>query len=202
MPPTSGGLLAGGLCALGTAPRDALSFETGRVARAACGALLVLSLAALAAFGQGLARSRSRRHSSRRCACSRAAARRSSCSTTTPGRSRRALARRAAARAGARAPSRAVEATRGEEPNLLDTLAEIYFQLGREPEAVATIESAIALAPGVDYFEEQRLRFLGERAADDRPEPPEPSTPLDPDPGPEFEPQEPVVPSEGPGLRV
>ena len=38
--------------------------------------------------------------------------------------------------------------------------------------AVLTIDEAIRLAPQERYFFEQRRRFTGERAAEDRPEPP------------------------------
>ena len=70
---------------------------------------------------------------------------------------------------------RAVRETDRTDPNLLDTLAEVEFQSGHRDEAVDTIDEAIALAPSVDYFREQRRRFSGERAADDRPAPPIPS---------------------------
>jgi membrane associated rhomboid family serine protease len=70
------------------------------------------------------------------------------------------------------------------EPTVLDTLAEVYFALGRKDEAIAVIEQAIALAPGDTYYEEQRRRFNGERAADDRPKPPlEQESPTPPDRG-------------------
>lgn len=69
---------------------------------------------------------------------------------------------------------RAVAGTERMDPNFLDTLAEVQFQTGDVDEALGTIDEAIALAPGVAYFEEQRRRFTGERAAQDRPEPPEP----------------------------
>jgi membrane associated rhomboid family serine protease len=191
-----GGLLAGGLCALGTAPRDARSFETGRVARAACGALLVLSLAALAAFGHGLldpGLSAARR--GLRLLESQSAPiqwlNNDAWTIATSGSPTHEQLELALALS-----SRAVEATHRLDPNLLDTLAEIYFQLGREEEAVETIDEAIALAPGASYLEEQRLRFLGERAAEDRPEPPEQLPP------PEPEPDEHHFDSDGPGLRV
>ena len=45
---------------------------------------------------------------------------------------------------------------------------------GRAEEAPLTIEEAIRLAPQERYFAEQRRRFTGERAADDRP--PQPGT--------------------------
>jgi len=67
---------------------------------------------------------------------------------------------------------RAVRETERANPDLLDTLAEVEFQRGRASDALDTIDEAIALAPDVDYFREQRRRFRGERAADDRPAPP------------------------------
>jgi hypothetical protein len=67
---------------------------------------------------------------------------------------------------------RAVEATGRRDPNVLDTLAEVQFAAGDADRAVETIDEAIALAPHVDYFHEQRRRFTGERPADDRPDPP------------------------------
>jgi membrane associated rhomboid family serine protease len=67
---------------------------------------------------------------------------------------------------------RAVEQTRQRDPNLLDTLAEAYFVAGRREDAIDTIDEAISLAPGVDYFREQRRRFTGERDSEDRPDPP------------------------------
>jgi membrane associated rhomboid family serine protease len=82
---------------------------------------------------------------------------------------------------------RAVRDTQRSDPNLLDTLAEVQFQSGDGAAAVETIDEAIALAPEEPYFREQRRRFTGERAADDRPPPPEPffdplPVPDDPDP--------------------
>jgi hypothetical protein len=69
---------------------------------------------------------------------------------------------------------RAVEATERLDPNLLDTLAEVEFRNGHADAAVETIDEAIRLAPEVPYFREQKRRFTGDRAADDRPEPPDP----------------------------
>ena len=87
---------------------------------------------------------------------------------------------------------RAVEETRRGDPNLLDTLAEAYFAAGRREAAIATIDEAIFLAPGVDYFLEQRRRFTGEREPGDRPDPPaEP-----------WQPRRPVPVPEEPGIRV
>jgi membrane associated rhomboid family serine protease len=63
----------------------------------------------------------------------------------------------------------AVDETERQDPNILDTLAEVQFMLGWPERAVETIDEAIAHAPDVDYFREQRRRFTGERDADDRP---------------------------------
>jgi len=70
---------------------------------------------------------------------------------------------------------RAVAETGRQDPNLLDTLAEVQFQSGDAAGAVETIEEALALAPNesyVTYFTEQRRRFSGERDREDRPAPP------------------------------
>jgi rhomboid protease GluP len=91
---------------------------------------------------------------------------------------------------------RAVEETGREDPNILDTLAEAYFAAGRREAAIATIDEAIYLAPGVAYFQEQRRRFTGERDPEDRPDPPdEPWMPR-------MEPLPPLPPEEDPGIRV
>ena len=82
---------------------------------------------------------------------------------------------------------RAVGATARQNPNLLDTLAEALFQADRRLDALLTIDEAIVLAPGVSYFEEQRRRFTGERAADDRPAPPGAESPPGDSPGPSTE---------------
>ena len=67
---------------------------------------------------------------------------------------------------------RAVAATDRRNPDLLDTLAEALFALGDIPGALIAIDEAIDLSGGERYFVEQRRRFIGERAADDRPEAP------------------------------
>ncbi len=64
---------------------------------------------------------------------------------------------------------RAVSETGRREPTILDTLAEVQFQLGRTAAAVATIDEAIAREPHEPYYREQRRRFTGARAPDDRP---------------------------------
>jgi len=88
----------------------------------------------------------------------------------------------------------AVSLTGRQEPTILDTLAEVYFKQGRHAEALATIDEAIALAPGESYYEEQRRRFIGERAADDRPE-----APPEPQPAPRRQREdEPLPPSKSP----
>jgi rhomboid protease GluP len=66
----------------------------------------------------------------------------------------------------------AVAKTARRDPNVLDTLAEVLFLAGDSDGAVAVIDEAIQLAGGEIYFREQRRRFTGERAADDRPDPP------------------------------
>ena len=66
---------------------------------------------------------------------------------------------------------RAVAETQRSEPTILDTLAELHFQLGDADAALHTIDEAIAIAPFARYYHEQRRRFTGERDADDRPEP-------------------------------
>ena len=70
---------------------------------------------------------------------------------------------------------RAVAETGRQDPNLLDTLAEVQFQSGDSAGAVETIDEALALAPNesyITYFTEQRRRFNGERDREDRPAPP------------------------------
>lgn len=81
-----------------------------------------------------------------------------------------------------RLAERAAVETGRKDPEILDTLAEVQFQLGRESEALSTIDEAIAMAPEEPYYREQRRRFVGERAVDDRPPPP-PPRPLEPDTG-------------------
>jgi hypothetical protein len=73
---------------------------------------------------------------------------------------------------------RAVASTQRMHPDLLDTLAEALFQRGDRLAALLTIDEAIRLVPNEPYFIEQRRRFTGERAEDDRPPPPG-STPGD-----------------------
>ena len=76
----------------------------------------------------------------------------------------------------------AVQLTSSQEPTILDTLAEVYFVQGRPDEAADVIDRAIALVPGESYYAEQRRRFTGERAAQDRPEPPAQALPRAPQP--------------------
>ena len=87
---------------------------------------------------------------------------------------------------------RAVDETERREPSVLDTLAELQFQLGHAKQAVATIEEAILEAPGERYYQEQRRRFLGERARDDRPAAP----------GVPEEPKQETTPGQDPGITV
>ena len=97
-----------------------------------------------------------------------------------------------------RMAARAVDETGRRDANLLDTLAEVVFLRGRPAEAVGVIDEAIALRPSESYFREQRRRFTGERAPDDRPDEPQ-------GPGPNLPPPHPwdVPPTEeAPGIRV
>lgn len=48
-----------------------------------------------------------------------------------------------------------------ENTAILDTLAEVYFRMGRKKDAVATIERAIAIDPDDTYLQGQRDRFQG-----------------------------------------
>lgn len=97
--------------------------------------------------------------------------------TDAPNDEQLAVAERLAARAAA--------ATHHSDPNVLDTLAEVLFQRGDAERALDTIDRAIELAPGVSYFVEQRHRFRGERARDDRPDPPNDGS----EPGPQLRPE-------------
>ncbi|MBY0398960.1 rhomboid family intramembrane serine protease [Myxococcota bacterium] len=91
---------------------------------------------------------------------------------------------------------RAVVTTERMHPGVLDTLAEALFQSGDRFGALLTIEEAIRLAPAERYFVEQRRRFTGERAANDRPPQPGEGDPREPDPEwiPGAEPHDPDAP--------
>jgi membrane associated rhomboid family serine protease len=78
---------------------------------------------------------------------------------------------------------RAVVETGRSRAHILDTLAEVQFQMGWSERALATIDEAIAQEPDEAYYQEQRRRFLGERDAGDRPQGPTPWG--DPAPSPE-----------------
>ena len=58
------------------------------------------------------------------------------------------------------------------DPVILDTLAEVLFTAGDRSGAIQVIDEALVLTAGERYFREQRRRFTGDRAADDRPAPP------------------------------
>jgi membrane associated rhomboid family serine protease len=189
-----GGLFAGGAAALALAPRDAGRLAPGVVLRAASAAALVPVVAALAVFSYALldpataAASRGARLLDDRAApaglLNNEAWRIATADEASTDELELAL----------RLARRAVRVTERREPNFLDTLAEVYFQLGRNEDAVETIDRAIELAPGVAYFVEQRRRFTGERARDDRPgEPGE-------EPGDDDAP--PIAPADGPAIRV
>lgn len=61
----------------------------------------------------------------------------------------------------AAAAQKAVELSES-DPGILDTLAEVYFKMGKKELAVATIEKAIAAKPDDTYFQDQKKKFLGE----------------------------------------
>lgn len=88
---------------------------------------------------------------------------------------------------------RAVSETERVYPSMLDTLAELLFLRGERDLALEAIEEAIARDPAESYYQEQRRRFLGERAPGDRPEAPSPWR--------QQQPTEDPVPME-PGLTV
>lgn len=44
-------------------------------------------------------------------------------------------------------------------PHILDTLAEVYFRLGKRDQAIQTIERAIELDPETVYYKQQLMRF-------------------------------------------
>jgi membrane associated rhomboid family serine protease len=90
---------------------------------------------------------------------------------------------------------RAVAETGRSEATILDTLAEVQFGLGLEAAAISTIDEAIGLEPDETYYREQRRRFTGERARDDRPDyiPPMFRDPKAIDPPVEIEPGEPEL---------
>jgi hypothetical protein len=92
---------------------------------------------------------------------------------------------------------RAVDETKRRDATILDTLAEVQFQLGHPENALAIIDEAIEREPDEAYYREQRRRFLGERARDDRPDPPMPDSIWSPSP----EPDEPAEEGE-PGITV
>ncbi len=89
---------------------------------------------------------------------------------------------------------RAVATTRRGDPTLLDTLAEVHFQLGRPDLALAIIDEAILRAPDEPYYREQRRRFTGERSPDDRP--PDPVEPWG------LDPRELLLPPDDHGITV
>ena len=194
-----GGLLAGAFVGLASAPRHAARFAVGPVLAAGCALAAALLVAALGAFSLG------------QLDPAAAALRRGSALLEESEAPALLLNNDAWTIAVSDEPSeealelalqmakRAVRTTQGLEPNLLDTLAEVYFQLGRTDQALETIDRAIALAPRVAYFREQRRRFLGERAPEDRPEPDDEPWETEPEREPELEP---AAPSEVPAIRV
>jgi rhomboid protease GluP len=69
---------------------------------------------------------------------------------------------------------RAANRTGFQDPEILDTLAEVLFVRGNHDAALRIIDEAIRITRGENYYVEQRRRFTGERAFDDRPAPPPP----------------------------
>lgn len=69
---------------------------------------------------------------------------------------------------------RAADRTEYGDPTILDTLAEVLFVRGDRDGALRMIDEAIRLTRGEDYYVQQRRRYVGERAFDDRPAPPLP----------------------------
>ena len=67
---------------------------------------------------------------------------------------------------------RAVAETERQNPDILDTLAEAHFVQGDHRAALEVIDEAIGLDSDEAYYIEQRRRYRGERAFDDRPAPP------------------------------
>ena len=47
-----------------------------------------------------------------------------------------------------------------DDPGILDTLAEVYYKMGKKDEAVATIDRALKQKPNDKYLEGQRAKFL------------------------------------------
>jgi tetratricopeptide (TPR) repeat protein len=47
-----------------------------------------------------------------------------------------------------------------EDPGILDTLAEVYYKMGKRPEALAAIETAIAKNPDDSYLKGQKEKIL------------------------------------------
>jgi membrane associated rhomboid family serine protease len=192
-----GGFLAGGAMAWALAPASAGDLRAGpplRLANAVVAALVVLSLGTLA---RGVA---DPDHAAMRRGERLLADEDTSALTLNNYAWTLAISERPTEpqlEVALRLARRAVRETARRDPNLLDTLAEVYFQSGRAGDALDTIDEAILLAPGEAYFREQRRRFAGERAADDRPAPPD----FLPGPPPELTPLRPPA-DEEPGLRV
>ena len=75
---------------------------------------------------------------------------------------------------------RAVRETRRRDATVLDTLAEVLFQLGHDDQAVLTIDEALLRSRDEafsEYLRQQRRRFTGERDREDRPGDPGPRVP-------------------------
>lgn len=195
-----GGFLAGGALALALAPGSAATLPAGPALRLASLAAFALLLVSLGVLARGVANPElaATRRGERLLSDERASATVLNNYAWTIAVSQHPSERQL--RVALALARRAVRQTQRADPNLLDTLAEVYFQSGRMDDALATIDEAIELAPDESYFREQRRRFLGERAPDDRPEPPD--TPPDELPEPWPAPEQPGPDVEPPGLRV
>jgi len=62
------------------------------------------------------------------------------------------------------AAERAVE-LEPENTSILDTLAEVYFRLGRVDDAIRVIGRALSLSPDDDYLKQQMGRFRAGKTA-------------------------------------
>lgn len=95
---------------------------------------------------------------------------------------------------------RAVFETNRSNPDVLDTLAEVFFVAGHPGVAIEVIDEALRIAREDEYFREQRRRFRGERPAEDRPDPPRAPWPFRaPDGSLDLDPRREQT---GPGLEV
>lgn len=195
------GFASGFASALLVAPRDSLGRTPAPALRAASTLLAAGAVAALVAAGSEIARGNYViRHSDRLLAASElpAGLLNNIAWQVAIDEDSDPEALRSALRLAERAVEQAEADQQEQREALIDTLAELQFLLGDAEQAVRTIERAIELAPDEDYYREQRRRFLGERAADDRPaDPALRGAPQAPAPPPERE-APPMAPAQDP----